>query len=61
MVLRSIHEITQELIELLDKQFEIVAHNDLKDVSAEVLAAYEARKNRILELRSELGRFSRLM
>ena len=61
MVLRPIGEIAQELIELLDKQFETVAQSYLEDLPVEIREAYEARKKRILELRSELGRFSRLM
>jgi hypothetical protein len=49
-------QITQELPDLLDEQMDALSGRNLKLLSNDERAAYERRKRRILQLRSELER-----
>ena len=51
--------IARELCELLQQQVESVVGRKFNDFTEEELEAYERRKRRILELRSELDKFVR--
>jgi hypothetical protein len=51
--------IARELCELLQRQVESVVGRKFNDFTEEELQAYERRKRRILELRSELNKFVR--
>ncbi len=55
MDMAQVGAIAREVCELLQIQVESVAGRNLKDFTKEELKAYEARKRRILELRSSLG------
>ena len=47
-------QIAKELPELLDRQVEAILGRNFNDLTREERAAYEDRRRRILELRSEL-------
>jgi hypothetical protein len=51
--------IARELCELLQEQMEAIVGRKFNDFAQEELEAYETRKRRILELRSELDEFAR--
>ena len=51
--------IARELCELLQQQMDAVVGRKFKTFAEEELEAYERRKRRILELRSELDKFVR--
>jgi hypothetical protein len=51
--------ITRKLCELLQQQIEAVVGRKFSDFTEENLEAYQRRKRRILELRSELDKFVR--
>jgi len=51
--------IARELCELLQQQVESVAGRKFDDFTEEELEAYQSRKRRSLELRSELNKFVR--
>ncbi len=51
--------IARELCELLQQQVESVVGRKFNDFTEEELEAYQSRKRRIVELRSELNKFVR--
>jgi hypothetical protein len=55
----GLDEIARELCELLQQQIEAVVGRKFIDFTKEELEAYQSRKRRILELRSELDTFVR--
>jgi hypothetical protein len=55
----GLNAIARELCELLQQQVESVVGRKFNDFTGEELEAYERRKRRILELRSELNKFVR--
>jgi len=59
MDLTGLDEIARELTELLQAQMETILGRKFSDLTEEEVASYERRKARILELRSELGKFAR--
>jgi|CZKH01.1.fsa_nt_gi hypothetical protein len=51
--------VASELCELLQQQMDAVVGRKFNDFAEEELEAYQGRKRRILELRSELDKFVR--
>ncbi len=59
MEIAGLDAIARELCELLQQQVESVVGRKFNDFTEEELEAYQARKRRIFELRSELDKFVR--
>lgn len=55
----GLDSIALELCELLQQQIEAVVGRKFSDFTEEELEAYQRRKRRILELRTELDKFVR--
>jgi hypothetical protein len=55
----GLETVARELCELLQQQVESVVGRKFNDFTDEELEAYQRRKRRILELRSELDKFAR--
>jgi len=55
MAVTRFEEIARELPELLSQQMQALVGRSFNDLTNDEKAAYEARRQRIRELRSELG------
>lgn len=51
-------QISRELLELLEQQVQAISNRDSEPLMGEEHAAYESRKQRILELRLELEKLT---
>lgn len=49
-------QVSRELFDLLDQQVAAITNRSFKEFTREEAAAYESRKRRILQLRSELSK-----